>query len=68
MTVTLSARERDVLRGVVADKTYGQIANDLKLSVETIKTYAARLRSKVNVRTKTGLALYAIKHKLLRGH
>lgn len=55
----LSERERDVLRGIVEDKTYAQIAHGMGLSFETVKVYANRLRAKLGIRSKTGLALWA---------
>lgn len=58
----LSPRELQLLAGIVTAKTYPQIAYDLGLSLETIKTYAARLRAKLGVDTKVGLALWAAKH------
>ena len=54
----LSERERAVLRGIAEDKTYAQIAHGLGLSHETVKSYANRLRAKLGVNSKTGLALY----------
>lgn len=56
---TLTPRELDLLRGIRADRTYPQIANSLNLSLETIKSYVARLRGKLGIDTKVGLALWA---------
>ncbi len=65
MTVRdLSDRERAVLRGICADKTYAEIAFELKVAYDTVKTYASRLRAKLGINTKVGLALYAQKHKI----
>ncbi len=54
----LSERERMVLERIAADKTYAQIAHDLGVSHETVKSYANRLRAKLGIDTKVGLALY----------
>lgn len=54
----LSDRERAVLQGIAQDKTYAQIGYDLGLSHETIKSYANRLRAKLGIDSKVGLALY----------
>ena len=59
----LSPRERTVLRGILDDKTYVEIAHAMSLSLESIKTYSARMRAKLGVKTKTGLALFAQKHE-----
>jgi DNA-binding CsgD family transcriptional regulator len=58
----LSAREQDVLAGIRDDQTYPQIARRLSVKSETVKTYAKRLRAKLRVHTKVGLALWAARH------
>jgi DNA-binding CsgD family transcriptional regulator len=55
----LSEREKDVLAGIGQDKTYAEIARDLGVSHETVKSYATRLRAKLGIKTKVGLALWA---------
>lgn len=60
--LNLSDREKAVLRGILDDKTYPQIAHSMKLSLETIKSYTARLRAKLGINTKTGLAVWASKN------
>jgi len=57
--VKLSSREIDVLRGVLLGKTYPQIATDLGIGFETVKSYTSRLRKKLAVNTKVELALWA---------
>ncbi len=58
----LTEREKELLRGVVADKTYAEIAYTMGLSYETVKSYAARIRGKLGINTKIGLALWAAKN------
>lgn len=60
--LVLSAREQDMLRGILDDKTYAQIGNDLGLGYETVKCYVARIRTKLGIRTKAKLAVWASKH------
>lgn len=55
----LSKREKDVLNGIAAGKSFPQIAHDLGLGFETVKTYATRLRSKIGVQSKQELATWA---------
>lgn len=62
LVTPLSTRERDVLRGIASERTYAQIAHKLGLSHETVKEYAKRLRAKIGVDTKVGLALWAERH------
>lgn len=58
-TTDLTPRELQLLRGIRADKTYPQIARDMAVGFETIKSYVARLRAKLGIDTKVGLALWA---------
>lgn len=60
---SLSEKERTVLKGILRDKTYPQIAHDMGLSHESVKTYASRLRAKLGINTKIGLALFAQRHE-----
>lgn len=64
--VALSDREIQVLHGVVSGQTNGEIGHALGLSYETIKTYVARLRTKLGVPTKTALGVYAVRHNLVK--
>jgi DNA-binding NarL/FixJ family response regulator len=61
----LTERELDVLRGIADGLTNAQIGQRIDVSYETVKTYINRLRTKLGVRTKTAIAVYAVKHKLL---
>lgn len=56
--VSLSPRELDVVRRIVEGKKYRDIADELGLGYETIKTYAARIRSKLGVHSKTEIATW----------
>jgi len=68
--IILSARELDVIRLIVKGKKYRDIAVELNLSYETVKTYAARIRKKLNVHSKTEIAtwyLFNVADKHLSG-
>lgn len=56
----LSKREREVIRLVALEKTNQEIADELFLSIETIRTYRKSLMSKLNVKSAAGLAKYAV--------
>jgi DNA-binding CsgD family transcriptional regulator len=58
----LTDKERAVVRGVAAARTYSEIANDLGVTYDTVKTYAARIRAKLGVRSKVAMATWAVKH------
>ncbi len=58
-TVHLTDRERQLLQGVLRDLTYAEIAQELDLTAQTVKTYFKRLRAKLGCSSKVGLANYA---------
>ncbi len=62
---SLSAREFEVLCLIAAGKTLKQIAQDLRLSVNTISTYRARILEKMGMKTNSELTAYAIRNKLI---
>jgi DNA-binding NarL/FixJ family response regulator len=47
----LSGRERDVLAGMTAGKPASRIAEELSISVETVRTYTRSILSKLRVRS-----------------
>jgi len=61
----LNKRERVFLDKVCSDKTYKEIASEMFLSPKTIDGYRATLFKKLNVKSRVGLALYAIKNGLV---
>lgn len=61
-TTALSDRETEVVEQIAQGKTYVEIAEDLGLTFETVKTYAARIRKKLNVNSKIKIALWAVEH------
>lgn len=61
----LSAREREVLKLVVAGSTSAQIAEELFLSPKTVESYRSRLMHKLNVPDIPSLIKYVIQHGLL---
>jgi DNA-binding NarL/FixJ family response regulator len=61
----LNNRELVFLDMVCSDKTYKEIASLMFLSPKTIDGYRATLFKKLNVKSRVGLALYAIKNGLV---
>lgn len=61
---TLSDREFEVYRMIVAGKTTTQMAEELFLSVKTISTYRYRILEKMQMKTNAELIHYAIKHNM----
>ena len=60
----LSNREFDVLRGIGAGKTVGQIARELHLSVKTVSTYRSRLLEKMGLSSNAELTRYVVERRL----
>jgi DNA-binding NarL/FixJ family response regulator len=52
-TVNLSDRERQVLEAMAAGQLYKQIADDLGVSIHTVRSYIRRIYEKLHVRTRT---------------
>jgi DNA-binding NarL/FixJ family response regulator len=63
--VTLNAREIDFLRMVCSEMTYKEIAEKMFLSARTIDGYRDALFEKLNVKSRVGLVLYAIKNDIV---
>ncbi len=55
----LSPREKEVLRGVLREETYAEIATALNVGFETVKMHMRRIRTKLGISTKSGLAVWA---------
>jgi DNA-binding NarL/FixJ family response regulator len=62
--LTLSDREFQVMRSLVAGTSVTDIAEQLHLSVKTVSTHKARLMQKMNLASQADLIRYAIAHKL----
>ena len=64
-TVSLSTREIEFLKFVCSEFTYKEIAEKMCLSIHTIDGYRDSLFEKLDIRSRVGLALYAIKNKIV---
>jgi DNA-binding NarL/FixJ family response regulator len=62
---TLSDREYQVFRMLVAGQAVSEIANELNLSVKTVSTHKARLMEKMGIDNQAELVRYAMKHRLV---
>lgn len=61
----LSEREREFVKYACSEKTYVQIADEMNLSPKTIDGYRENLFHKFGVKTRVGLALFAVKNMLV---
>jgi two-component system invasion response regulator UvrY len=59
--IILSDREKQLLTLVCSDDTYKEIADKMFLSPKTVDTYRMSLFEKLQVKSRTGLVLYAIR-------
>lgn len=64
MEIDLTAREVEVVRLVGEGLTNKEIAQELHLSVGTVKNYITQILQKSDLRDRTQLAIYAVKHGL----
>ena len=62
----LSDREYQVMCMIASGKTVKEIADELSLSVQTIRTYRSRILDKMKLKTNAQIIYYAIKHELVQ--
>ena len=60
----LSAREKDVLRLLVAGKINKEIADELCISINTVITHRKNISAKTGIKSVSGLSLYALMNGL----
>jgi len=63
---TLTSREREVLTLIAQGLTNGDIAKQLTLSLNTVKTHRLRIYQKLNLRDRASVVNYALGRGLLR--
>ncbi|MFT3794692.1 response regulator [Flavobacterium sp.] len=63
--VTLKEREVEFIKLACTEKTYKEIASGMCLSPKTIDGYRESLFQKLEIKTRIGLVLYAIKNKIV---
>jgi two-component system, NarL family, invasion response regulator UvrY len=63
--VSLTQRETEFLKLACTELTYKDIADKMCLSIHTIDGYRDVLFEKLNVKSRVGLVVYAIKNKLV---
>ncbi|MGL6037649.1 MAG: response regulator [Soonwooa sp.] len=63
--LVLKDREVEFIKLACTEKTYKEIAEIMCLSPKTIDGYRENLFQKLDVKTRIGIVLYAIKHKII---
>ncbi|TLS51620.1 response regulator transcription factor [Paenibacillus antri] len=62
---SLTPRELDIIRRVGEGRSNKEIAEELALSVGTVKNHISLVLDKLELRDRTQLAIYAIRHDLI---
>jgi DNA-binding NarL/FixJ family response regulator len=61
----LNIRELEFLKLAASELTYKEIARQMNISSRTVDGYRDQLFEKLQIKSRIGLVLYAIKHKLI---
>ncbi len=61
--IGLSDREREIIRLIAEERTNAEIASELFISSDTVKSHRKSLMKKLNVRTAAGIVKYALGRK-----
>jgi two-component system invasion response regulator UvrY len=64
----LNERETEFLKPACSEMTYKEIADKMFLSPRTIDGYRDALFEKLNLKTRVGLVMYAIRHGIVQVH
>lgn len=64
-TTELTARERQIVVGVVKGLSNKQIAAEINVSVNTVMTHRRNIAAKLQIHSAAGLTIYAISAKLV---
>ena len=65
VTNKLTDRELEVLKLIAKEYSTQEMADQLLLSTNTVDTYRKNLLKKIKVKNAVGLAMYAVKHKII---
>jgi two-component system, NarL family, invasion response regulator UvrY len=65
-SIQLNNREKDFLRLACSDMTYAEIADKMCVSVRTVDGYRESLFQKLNVKSRTGMVIEALRLKLIQ--
>ena len=64
--IHFSARELEIIQMICEEKTTKQIGDRLSMSARTAEEYRQKIKTKMDVKTTTGMVIYAIRNELFR--
>jgi DNA-binding NarL/FixJ family response regulator len=64
-TSDLSEREKRIVQLICTEKTNQEIADELFISKKTVESHRERIKAKIKAKNMIGIAIYALKHKLI---
>lgn len=67
-TSVLSDQEVKVVQLICQEKTSQEIADALFISRKTVESHRERIMSKIEAKNMVGIAMYAVKHQLVKFH
>lgn len=65
-TSSLTHREKQLLFHCCSEKPYKEIALEMGISINTLNNYREELGNKLNIRSRVGLVIYAIKNGIVK--
>ncbi|MDD2793883.1 MAG: helix-turn-helix transcriptional regulator, partial [Sediminibacterium sp.] len=65
MLLNITEGEAQFLRWLCMDKSYKEIAQEMFVSVRTIDSHRDNLFKKLEINTRVGLVVFAIKHGIV---
>jgi hypothetical protein len=67
-TSVLSDQEVRVVQLICQEKTSQEIADALFISRKTVESHRERIMAKIDAKNMVGIAMYAVKHQLVKFH
>jgi len=62
----ITPREKEILNLIAKEYTGKEIANELYISAETVKTHRANLLTKLQAKNTAGLIVKSIQHNIIQ--
>ncbi|MBS3913264.1 MAG: response regulator transcription factor [Bacteroidetes bacterium] len=62
---TFSERELEIINYICSEYTAKEIADKMFMSFRTVEGYKQKIQEKLNVKNSIGIAVYALKHKII---